>query len=76
MRCGQKVRFSMAGMCRGQRRQIQHGCYVSGQKVRFSMAGMCHGLNDRFNMTGMCRGQKRQIPHGYNVLLSKKSDSP
>jgi hypothetical protein len=69
------VRFSITGMCSGQKSQIQHGrnallgkmsnsawlkCVIE-RNVRFSIARMCCGQNVRFNMARMFCDQKRQI---------------
>jgi hypothetical protein len=72
MRCSQKVSFSTAGMCHGQKVNFSMaGMYCCkivsfcmaglchGQKVSFSKARMFHGQKDSFRMAGMCFGTFR-----------------
>jgi hypothetical protein len=53
---------SMAGMCHGQKRQIQHVWKVSRSKTSdLVWLERVMVKNVRFSMSGKCRGQKRQI---------------
>jgi hypothetical protein len=59
----------MAGMCRGQNRQLQHGWIVFWSKISVLAWLECFVVdNVSFSMSGMCRGQNRQFQHGWYVL--------
>jgi hypothetical protein len=59
MRCSQKVSFSTAGMCHGQKVNFSMAGMYCCKIVSFCMAGLCHGQKDSFRMAGMCCGTFR-----------------
>jgi hypothetical protein len=63
------VIFSMARMCHGKKRQIQHGWNVSWSKMSDSVCPERAVVKKpvRFSVDGMGHGRKRQIQHGWNL---------
>jgi hypothetical protein len=71
MCCGQKRQIQHPGMCCGHKRRTQRGWNVLWSKTSDSASLECAVvINVVLSVAGMCCGQKRQIQHRWNVLWS------